>query len=150
MNRKIKLLLSGLLILVLLMGNIFIFTKANKPTIWIQVGVPLSFDKAGNGASTYFRMVKNKTETDIILLAMVKAIPLTESEFPQGRPDATILVGYKGTGYPYQVWFSEESVIIGNSGPDAKFFKEIHNDHTDVIPLLKNLVDQLKNTNLRG
>lgn len=150
MNRKIKLLLVGLVILVLLMGNIFFFTKVNKPTIWIQVGVPLSFDDEGDIASTYFRMIENKTETDIILLAMVNAIPLTESEFPQSRPDATILVGYRGTGYPYQVWFTEESVIIGNSGPDAKFFKEIHNDHTDVIPLLKNLVDQLKNTNLRG
>lgn len=145
-----KTLLVGLLILLLVFSNCFFIIKANMPSVFVQVGIPLGFDDFGNTTSVYYNQIGNREETDIILLAMVNAIPLSEEAFPQGNPDAMIVVRYGATGYPYQVWFTEDSVIFGNRGPDLEQFKEFHNDHTEVIPLLKNLVNQLKNTNLVG
>lgn len=145
-----KTLLIGLLILLLVFSNGFFIIKARTPSIFIQVGIPLDFDDSGDVTSIYYSQIENKENTDIILLAMVNALPLQEEEFPQTHPDATIVVGYNGVGYPYQVWFTEDSVIVGNHGPDLVQFKEFYNDHTGVIPLLKDLVNQLKNTNLVG
>lgn len=145
-----KVLLIGLLILLLIFGNCFFMIKAKTPSVSIQVGIPLGFDDSGNTTSVYYSQIENKENTDIVLLAMVNAVPLSEESYPESNPDAMITVRYGATGYPYQVWFTEDSAILGNTGPDAEFYKVCHNDHTEVIPLLKDLVNQLKNTNLRG
>lgn len=134
-----------LLILLLIVCSVFFYVKANESEIHIQVGIPLQFDETGHPLTVYYDAVAEKQDARIILLAMVNAIPLLEEDFPEGNPDAMIVVRYEAVGYPYQVWFTEDSVIFGNYGPDAKYYKEFFNDHTNVIPLLKNIVNLLEN-----
>ena len=118
------------------------YSCSQKSDIHIQVGIPAGYDEAGEMSAIYFDgFLKNQEETDIVLLAMVNAAAIPAENAPTAQPDAVISVHYKETGYPYYVWFGEDSLIIGN-GTD---FKEIHNDHTNVVGLVKNIADFLKN-----
>ena len=117
------------------------FTQTSD--LWIQVGIPVSFDEAGNVSATYYgEVLKDRQETDIILLAMVNAQPIVESAYPVTPPDAMMTIHYEAAGYMYQVWFREDSIVFGN---EHTVYKEIQNDHTNIVPILKNLVDFLKN-----
>ena len=133
------------LILLLIISGAFLYMKYKESSIHIQIGIPLEFDEYGYPISSYYKEIEGYHNTKIILLAMVNAHPLQEADYPQGYSDAMIIVRYGAVGYPYHVWFTEDSVIIGNSGPDGHFFKEFYNDHTEVIPLLQNIVNSLKN-----
>ena len=117
------------------------FTQTSD--LWIQVGIPVSFDEAGNVSTTYYgAKLKNRQETDIILLAMVNAQPIAEENTPTSPPDAMMTIHYEAAGYMYQVWFCEDSILFGN---EHTVYKEILNDHTNIVPIVKNLVDFLKN-----
>ena len=145
MTKKWWIVLLCTLVILLVATGIFCYKKADNAAIHIHIGVPLSYDETGNPSTIYYDTDINKNETKVILLAMVNAHPLPEKEYPTGPCDAMIVVRDGACGYPYQVWFTEDSIIYGNKGPDWEFYKEFHNDHNEVIPLIKNYAKILKN-----
>lgn len=143
MRKRLPIILVAILILLLALDCVYSHFFSQKSELWIQVGIPVSFDEAGNVSATYYgAKLKDRQETDIILLAMVNAQPIAEEDTPTSPPDAMMTIHYEAAGYMYQLWFREESVIFGN---EHTAYKEIQNDHTNVVPILKNLVDFLKN-----
>ena len=144
MQKKWRIVIPCVLILLLLVG-IVCCKKAEKSAIHIQIGVPVSFDEAGSPSAIYYDTDINRKDTEIVLLAMVNALPLPQEEYPTGPCDAMIVVRYQEVGYPYQVWFTEDSIIYGNKGPDREFYKEFHNDHTEVVSLIQNSAKIIKN-----
>ena len=146
MFKNWKPILICFLISLLMISGAFLCMKFKESSIHIQIGIPLEFDEYGYPITSYYKEIEGYHNTKILLLAMVNALPLQEEDYPQSNSDALIMVRYGAVGYPYQVWFTENSVIFGNRGPDAAFFKEFHNDHTEVIPLLKNIVNSIKNS----
>lgn len=143
MRKRLPIILVAILVLLLALDCIHNHFISKKSDLWIQVGVPVSFDEDGNISATYYgEVLKDRQETDIILLAMVNAQPISASAYPVTPPDAMMTIRYEAAGYMYQVWFQEDSIIFGN---EFSAYKEIQNDHTNVVPILKNLVDFLKN-----
>lgn len=90
----------------------------------------------------YGKVLTDQQETDILLLAMLNAQVMPWEAVPKQQPDAMITVHYHGAGYMYQIWFMEDLVVFGNEHTLCKGFR---NDHTDVVPFLKNYVENLKN-----
>ena len=149
MKKYWKPILVSVLIILLLIGNVYFYKQANTPTIHLHAGIPLSFDEEGNIQSQYFKLITNKEQTDTLLLALINSLPVTEENYPNGNPDATLTVSVGGVGYPYDVWFTEDSVIWGKKGPDLEFYKVFYNDHTNVIPLLKSLLKEIEEHSIR-
>lgn len=145
MAKKLRPFIPYALILLLIIGGIFYLIKTEETSIHIHIGAPLSYDEAGNPSSIYYDTNISRNETKVILLAMINALPLPQEEYPTEPCDAMIVVRDGFLGYPYQVWFTEDSIIYGSNGPDLEFYKEFHNDHNEVIPLIQNYVKILKN-----
>lgn len=142
MRKRLPIILVTVLVLLLALDCVHNHFISKKSELWIQVGIPVSFDEAGEVSAIYFdSFLKNQKETDIILLAMINARPLSADSVPDAPPDAVITVRYEATGYPYYVWFGDNSIIFGNGSE----YKEVWNDHTNVVGLLKNITDSLKN-----
>ena len=142
MKKRALVLTVTVLALLVVATVVFFLSPSQRSSINIQVGIPVSFDDTGEVSAIYFDgFLKNQKETDIILLAMINARPLSADSAPASPPDGIITVRYEATGYPYYVRFGEDSVIYGN-GSECK---EIWNDHTNVVGLLKNITDSLKN-----
>jgi len=134
-----------LTVLVLLFTAVLFFflSPYRGSSIEIQIGVPISYDETGNvSAVSYGEMLENRQETDTLLLAMLNAQVAPWDAVPKEKPDALITVRYKEVGYVYSVWFWEDLVVFGN---EHTLCKAIRNDHTDVVPFLKNYVENLKN-----
>ena len=138
MTKKLRPFIPYILILLLIIGGIFYLKKTEETSIHIHIGAPLSYDEAGNPSTIYYDTNISRNETKVILLAMVNALPLPQEEYPTEPCDAMIVVRDGFLGYPYQVWFTEDSIIYGSNGPDLEFYKEFHNDHNEVIPLIQN------------
>ena len=131
-----------IVILFLLISAAVLLSYSQRSAIRIQLGVPVSYDEAGNVASVYYgKVLTNRQETDILLLAMLNAQTMPWENVPKEKPDAMITIHYHGAGYMYSIWFWEDLVVFGNEHTLCKGFR---NDHTDVVPFLKNYVENLK------
>ena len=132
-----------IVILFLLISAAIFLSHRQSSAIRIQLGVPVTYDEAGNVASVYYgKVLTSRQETDILLLAMLNAQAMPWEDVPKEKPDAMITVHYHGAGYLYPIWFIEDLAVFGNEHTLCKAFR---NDHTDVVPFLKNYVENLKN-----
>ena len=144
MKKRILILSLCLALLLVCIGSIFLYRKANAPTILVQVGIP-NFDTEGNITSIRLDPVlDNRQDTDTILLAMIHARRIDPPAVTEELPDAIMMVYYQAMGFEYQIWFLEDSVIIGTDPDYQVEYRMIHNDHTEVVTLLKNLVNNIK------
>ena len=139
MKKKLAIISVSLLLILSCIGNLYLFRKAQSPTIYLHIGIP-DFDNQGNITSIYYTAVDNRKDTDTILLAMINAGSADPSTVPQGQPDAMIMMRYQAMGYQYQLWFLEDAVILGTSPSYEVTYRMIHDDHTQVVTLLKDLV----------
>ena len=143
MKKRITVIVASVLVLLLALDCVHNHFFSHISDLWIQVGIPISFDEAGEVSATYYgAKLKDRQETDIILLAMVNAQTVPWDDIQDLKPDAMITLHYEAAGYTYKVWFLDDYVIFGNEHAGCK---AIQNDHTNVVPILKNLVEFLKN-----
>lgn len=143
MKKRIALILASVLVLLLALDCVHNHFFSRKSDLWIQIGIPVSFDEDGKVSATYYGdALTDRQETDLILLALVNAQPISEEDFPTSPPDAMLTIRYEAAGYMYQLWFREDCVIYGN---ENTVYKAFQNDHTNVVPILKNLAEFLKN-----
>ena len=144
MKQKLLILSLCLALLLVCIGSIFLYRKANAPTILVQVGIP-NFDTEGKITSIRLDPVlDNRKDTDTILLAMIHARRIDPPAVTEELPDAIMMITYQAMGFQYQIWFLEDSVIIGTDPNYQVEYRMIHNDHTEVVTLLKNLVNNIK------
>ena len=144
MKQKLLILSLCLALLLVCIGSIFLYRKANAPTILVQVGIP-NFDTEGKITSIRLDPVlDNREDTDTILLAMIHARRIDPPAVTEELPDAIMMISYQAMGFQYQIWFLEDSVIIGTDPNYQVEYRMIHNDHTEVVTLLKNLVNNIK------
>ena len=144
MKKRSLIILLSVASLVLAAAGICFLMASQRSAIGIQIGIPVSYDEAGNVAATYYgELITDSQEADILLLAMVNAQAAPWDAVPEEKPDAMITVRYKEAGYMYSVWFWEDLVVFGNEHTLCKAFQ---NDHTDVVPFLKSYVENLKNS----
>ena len=90
---------------------------------------------------------KKKEDINTILLAFMMGRPMEEEQFPTDLPHAILVIHYDACSYPHRMWLTEDSVIFETSTNDVKSFRQFHNDHKNVVPLLKNILNSLKNNN---
>ena len=134
--------LSVLLVLSIAL-NCFLILKPGSPSLYLQIAKPMDFDENGEIASEYQILLENREQTEIILLSMINAQPIPEEEAPTALPDGRIWIRYQGTGYPYQLWFYEDCIILGN---EINTYRKIQNDHNNPVPLIKELVESISTT----
>lgn len=143
MKKRSLTILLAVLVLLFASSMVFFLRPYRRSAIAVQIGVPISFDDAGNVASVYYgKVLTSQQETDILLLAMLNAQTMPWEDVPKEKPDAMITIHYHEAGYMYPIWFWEDLVVFGNEHTLCKGFR---NDHTDVVPFLKNYVENLKN-----
>ncbi|MBR6596246.1 MAG: hypothetical protein IKK72_06745 [Oscillospiraceae bacterium] len=144
MKRKILIISLCFVLLLVCIGSIFLYRKATSPTILLQVGIP-NFDSEGNITSIWLDAVlDNRQDTDTILLAMINARRIDPPAVTEELPDAIMMISYQAMGFQYQIWFLEDSVIIGTDPNYQVEYRMIYNDHTEVVSLLKKLVNNIK------
>lgn len=124
-------------------GSLFLLFKPQEPSLFLQIGKPVQFDADGNIDGLQVFILEDRDQTEIILLSMINSLPVPESEFPTTVADGRITVHYGGCGYPYDVWFYEDSIIFGSGGND---YRMIVNDHNEPVPLIKELIGSIKST----
>ena len=139
---KKRLLIIGLCILLMLSNalNIFLFMRS-EASLYIQIAKPLDYDQNGYISASYIHLLDDHESAQIILLSMLNARSIPENAYPTGLPDGAVTVCYKGTGYPYEMWFYEDYIIFGN---EYAAYKKIENDHNNPVPMLKELVASIK------
>ena len=124
-------------------GSLFLLLKPQGPSLFLQIGKPAQFDADGNISGLQVFVLEDREQTEIILLSLINSRPVPESEFPTAVADGRITVHYGGCGYPYDVWFCEDSIIFSNGSTD---YRKIFNDHNNPVPLIKELIGSIKST----
>ena len=124
-------------------GSLFLLLKPQEPSLLLQIGKPAQFDADGNINGLQVFILEDREQTEIILLSLINSRPVPESEFPTAVADGRITVHYGGCGYPYDVWFYEDSIIFSNGSTD---YRKIFNDHNNPVSLIKELIGSIKTT----
>jgi len=135
------------ILLVLLIGsNIYFISKDMEPNIYVQIGLP-HFNEESDVSAIEFTPILNQEDTNTILLAFMLARPMDSAQFPTDLPHGYLNVIYDACSYPHKMWLTEDSVIFETSTNDVVSFRQYHNDHNNVVPLLKEILETLKNPN---
>ena len=141
-NKRTLTIVLCALLLVLLVAAVFFIVKPEKSDIQIQIGIP-SFDEAGEMTSMVVSPVlEDQDAVDNILLHMIHTVPVAEETVDGRQPDGIIVLFYQGMGWNHPVWLLEDSIILGSSNQDDPQLTQIHNDHMDIVPLLKSLIEE--------
>ena len=148
MKKSLPKILLCLLLVILTVSNIYFISKSMEPTIHVQVGLPIFDEESKISATIMSPFVENKEDANEILLAFMMASPMEEEQFPTDLPHAYLVIHYDGYSYPHRMWFTEDSVIFDASTEDVVSFREFRNDNNNVVPLLKSMVDSLKNNKI--
>lgn len=147
MKKILPKILLCLVLILLISSNIFLLSKYREPSIHVQIGLP-QFDEESKVSSTIMSpFIEKKEDANTILLAFMLGRPMEEKEFPTDLPHAYLVVHYEGCSYPHRMWLTEDSVIFETSMNDIVSFRQYHNDHNNVVPLLKKMLDSIKNSN---
>lgn len=145
MKKTLPKILFFVLLILLIGSNIFFISKYAEPTIHVQIGLP-SFDKEGNITATMVTpFLDNQKDTNLILLAFMMGWPMKEAQFPTELPHGNLIINYEGCSYPHNMWLTEDSVIFETSTESTISYREFHNDHNNVISILNDLLNSLKN-----
>lgn len=141
--KKSTLVVVSVILALAIIGGLFLLLRPEQPSLFLQIGKPVQFDADGNINSLQVFILEDREQTEIILLSMINSLPVPESEFPTAVADGRITVHYGGCGYPYDVWFCEDSIIFSNGSTD---YRKIFNDHNNPVPLIKELIGSIKTT----
>ena len=141
--KKSTLVVVSVILILAIIGGLFLLLRPEQPSLFLQIGKPVQFDADGNINSLQVFILEDREQTEIILLSMINSLPVPESEFPTAVADGRITVHYGGCGYPYDVWFCEDSIIFSNGSTD---YRKIFNDHNNPVPLIKELIGSIKST----
>ena len=145
MKKSFPKILMCFLLVILTVSNIYFISKYMEPSIYVQVGLPIFNEESGVSATIMSPFVGSKKDSNTILLAFMMAHPMEEEWIPAELSHAYLIIHYDGYSYPHRMWLTEDSVIFEASTEDVISFREFHNDGYNVVPLLKNLVESLKN-----
>ena len=140
MKRPFLLICLSILLVLSIALNCFFLFRTDSPDLSISLSKPLTFDDDREVSSAYTVSLDDRTQTEIILLSFINAQPVPAAEAPTSLPDGVITIRYQGTGYPYRIWFADDGIII-SSGNDI--FRRISNDHTDPVPLIRELIGSI-------
>ena len=143
MKKKTLLICVSLILVLTITGTLFLVLSPREPSLFLQIGKPVQFDIYGNISAEQVIVHTDRDSLDIILLSMINAKPIPEEEWPTSLPDGRITVRYGATGYPYEVWYYEDSIIFGRGNSD---YRRITNDHNEPVPLIKELIESIKTT----
>ena len=144
MKKSLPKILLCLLLVILIGSNIYFISKVREPSILVRVGLPQFNEQSEHTATIMSPFIEKKEDANAILLAFMLGRPVAEDEFPTDLPHGYLVIYYEGCGYPHKMWLTEDSVIFETSTNDLVSFRQYHNDHNNVVPLLKSLLDSLK------
>ena len=125
--------------------NVYLLS-VSSPSLIVAITKTLTFDNNDEVGGAYTVVLDDRAQSDVILLSFLNAQPILAAEAPTSLPNGVITITYQGTSYPYRIWFAEDDIII-SSGNDI--FRRISNDHTDPVPLIKELIESI-NTGFPG
>lgn len=147
MRKALPKILLCLLLVLLIGSNIYFISKAREPSILVRIGLPQFNEESEHTATIMSPFIEKKEDINTILLAFMMGRPMEEELFPTDLPHAILVIHYDACSYPHRMWLTEDSVIFETSTNDVKSFRQFHNDHNNVVPLLKNILYSLKNNN---
>lgn len=140
MKSRVLIVCISILLIISVALNIFLFVKSEESALFITVSRPISFNESGDVESSYGVVVKDVRKTEIFLLSMINAQPISEDEYPTTHPDGRVWVRYGATGYLYNLWFYEDYIIFGNENTVCR---KISNDHNDPVQIIKDLIESI-------
>lgn len=146
MRKYLPKILLCLILIGLIGSNIYFISKYMEPDIYVQIGLP-HFNEESDVCAIEFTPILKQEDTNTILLAFMMGRPMDSSEFPADLPHGYLNVIYEGCSYPHKMWLTEDSVIFETSSNDVKSFRQFHNDHKNAVPLLKKMLESIKNNN---
>ena len=147
MKKSLPKILLCLLLVLLIGSNVYFISKIMEPSIYVRVGLPQFNEESEHTATIMSPIVEKQEDANAILLAFMLARPMEEDEFPTDLPHGYLVIYYENCGYPHKMWLTEDSVIFETSTEDMVSFRQFHNDHNNVVPLLKKMLENLKNPN---
>ena len=143
MKKKTIVISVSVILVLAIAGSLFLLLRPLEPSLFLQIGKPVQFDSDGNISALQVFLLEERDKSEIILLSMINSLPVSEAEFPTTSPDGRITIHYGGYGYPYDVWFYEDSIIFSNGSTD---YRKIFNDHNNPVPLIKDLIGSINST----
>ncbi len=127
----VKKILFVIFIALLVLGNIYFYSKTEKLDYAITIGKPVGKYSKTTGVDgvVFYEPVTDKGEANLLIFSFMKGVSIDKPKKCENLPDLTVVFNdwEKNIAY-YQVnlWVDGDNVVIANDGPGPEY-KMINN-----------------------